>query len=283
MTDATAPKQLDTDAMEWDADCDTHGPYKARGVVISGKRMGGGCPHCQREKDARQQAEQEARQRAERARRVERLLGSAGIPPRCKGRTFENFRVDRGNQGQAGALKLCKAYADRFEDMMAAGACVVMVGNPGTGKTHLAAAIAQAVIPTGRSVHFTTVGRLLRHVKSTYSREASQTEEQALRSYLDPDLLILDEVGVQRGTEAERFILTEAVGLRYEHMKPMVVMGNCTEAELGAHLGDRLVSRLQEGGGPFIVCDWEDYRPQVHADEQLPRRQVPPVDWEATP
>lgn len=274
---------MDMGAQEWDDHCDKHGPYRARGITLNGKRMGGGCPECAREREARDQAEQEARQRAARARRVERLLGSAGIPPRFRGRTFDNFRVEPGNQGQAGALKLCKAYAGRFEDMMAAGACTVMVGNPGTGKTHLAAAIAQEVIQTGRSVHFTTVGRLLRHVKSTYSRDAAQTEEQALRSYLDPDLLILDEVGVQRGTEAERFILTEAVGLRYEHMKPMVVMGNCTEDELAAHLGDRLVSRLQEGGGPFIVFDWQDYRPQVHADDGLPRRDVPPVDWEDRP
>jgi DNA replication protein DnaC len=154
-----------------------------------------------------------------------------------------------------------------------------MVGNPGTGKTHLASAIAMQVMESGRAVHFTTVGRLLRHVKSTYSRGADQTEEQVLQSYLEPDLLVLDEVGVQRGTEAEKFILTEAVGLRYEHMKPMLVMGNCTEVELVDHLGDRLVSRLQEGGGPFIVFDWEDYRPQVHTDDDLPGREVPDVDW----
>lgn len=280
MTDS-APTRQDLGAQEWEAHCDRHGTYTARGVVINGKRMGGACPDCEQEREARERAQLTSRQQADRARRVQRLLGSAGIPPRFKGRTFENYHPEDGNQSQARALKLCKAYAARFEDMMAAGASVVMVGNPGTGKTHLAAAVAQAVIPQGRSVHFTTVGRLLRHVKSTYSREATQTEEQALRSYLDPDLLILDEVGVQRGTEAERFILTEAIGLRYEHMKPCVVMGNCTEAELCAHLGDRLVSRLQEGGGPFIVCDWGDYRPQVHADESLPRRDVPPVDWES--
>ena len=68
------------------------------------------------------------------------------------------------------------------------------------------------------------------------------TEDKAIKSFLDPDLLIIDEVGVQRGTEAERFILTEVIGQRYENMRPMVVMGNCTEAEIMNHLGDRLVS-----------------------------------------
>lgn len=270
-------QKLESEAKEWGAKCDKHGPYKARGAIINGSKLGGTCPQCRQDKEAQQQAAQERRQSAERARRIERLLGSAGIPTRFQGRTFENFRVDNPSQGRA--LKMCQAYAAGFEAMMAAGACVVMVGNPGTGKTHLATAVAHAVMPTGRSVHFTTVGRLLRHVKSTYSRDSSQTEDQALRSYLDPDLLILDEVGVQRGTEAERFILTEAIGLRYEHMKPMIVMGNCTEADLDAHLGDRLVSRLHEGGGAFLVFDWGDYRPQVHEDGRLPRRDVPPVDW----
>lgn len=273
------PEKMQTDAAEWQATCPNHGPYTARGVKINGKRMGGSCPACSEAREAQRKAEDEARRRAERRRKVAKLFGESGIPPRFRGRTFDNFRVEPGKQGQASAVKLCKAYANRFDDMMAAGACVIMVGNPGTGKTHLAAAIAQVVIPTGRSVHFTTVGRLLRHIKSTYSRNASETEDQALRSYLAPDLLILDEVGVQRGTESERFILTEAMGIRYEYMKPMIVMGNCTQEELAAYLGDRLVSRLQEGGGPFIVCNWSDYRPRVHEDQELPRRDVPEVKW----
>jgi len=280
---AQTPEKLGVGTREWDDHCDTHGPYRARGFELNGKRMGGRCPNCQRERDAEEQSNQEAKKRAAKAKRVERLLGSAGIPPRFLGRTFENFRVEPGNQGQAKALRLCKAYADRFDDAMASGACAVLIGPPGTGKTHLAAAIAQAIIPTGRSVHFTTVSRLVRRVKSTYSQEADETEEQAIRAYRIPDLLILDEVGVQRGTETERLILTDVLGLRYEHMSPTVVLGNCSEPELAAHLGDRVVSRLQEGGGPFVVCNWLDYRTKVHADDGLPRRKVPPVDWEGPP
>ncbi|HHO82052.1 MAG TPA: AAA family ATPase [Halothiobacillus sp.] len=271
-------KKLNTEYQEWDAHCEKHGPYRVRGIVINGKRIGGICPKCEEERMQKQQQEEQARQKRERAAMLERLLGSAGIPPRFQGRTFANFRVERDNQGQASALRLCRAYAKRFHEMMAAGTCLIMVGSPGTGKTHLASAIAQSVIIDGRSVvHFTTAGRLLRHVKSTYGRDSAQTEEQAIRSYLAPDLLIVDEVGVQRGTDAERFILTEVLGLRYEYMKPVIVIGNCTEDELRSHLGDRLYSRLQEGGGSVIVFDWDDYRPKVHRDERLPWRRVPPA------
>ena len=273
---------VDLNVVEWDAVCDKHGPFRAKGMVINGQRRGGPCGECLAEREKADSAESESRVRAAKARRIKQLLGSSGIPPRFIGRTFENFRVGDGNPGQAEALMMCEGYATGFEIAMEEGTSAVLVGNPGTGKTHLAAAIAQVVINSGRSVHFTTVGRLLRKIKSTYGKDSEMTEEQAIRSYLDPDLLIIDEVGVQRGTAEELFILTEVIGQRYENMRPMVVMGNCTEEELINHLGDRLVPRLQEGGGPFIVCDWQDYRGKVHLDETRARRKVKPVDWDAS-
>ena len=273
---------VNLNVIEWDAVCDKHGPFRAKGMLIDGARRGGVCSACIGEREKADSIESEARTRAAKARRIAHLLGSSGIPPRFIGRTFENFHVDGGNPGQADALTMCSAYATDFEVAMEEGTSAVLVGNPGTGKTHLAAAIAQVVINSGRSVHFTTVGRLLRKVKSTYGKDSEMTEDQAIKSFLDPDLLIIDEVGVQRGTAEERFILTEVIGQRYENMRPMVVMGNCTEEDLVNYLGDRLVSRLQEGGGPFIACDWQDYRGQVHLDETRARRKVKPVDWEAS-
>lgn len=269
------------ETSEWDSVCDRHGEYRAKGVVIEGKRLGGVCGKCTMERKEADHARREASDRALKARRIKQLLASSGIPPRFLGRTFDNFHVDKRNAGQVNALAMCRAYATGFEVAMEEGTSAILVGNPGTGKTHLSAAIAQVVITSGRSVQFTTVGRLLRKVKSTYSKSSALTEDQAIASYLDPDLLIIDEVGVQRGTEAERFILTEVIGQRYEHMRPVIVMGNCTEDDLAAHLGDRLVSRLQEGGGPVIVCDWPDYRGQVHKDTTRARRKVKPVDWES--
>lgn len=283
MTRQPEPKEPQIDAEEWQAQCDKHGEYQARGVLINGKRMGGGCPTCEQEKAEVQALREAERQRAARSARVEKLLGGSGIPPRFQKRSFDNYRASHEIKGQARALKLARTYANRFDEMLELGTSIVMVGKPGTGKTHLAAAIAQQVIRAGRSAHFTTIGRLIRSVKSTYSHGAPHSEEQMIQSYVEPDLLIVDEVGVQRGTETERMIITEVFGQRYEAVRPTIVIGNCEADDLGEQLGDRVISRLTEGGGPFIVFDWTDYRPAVHADETLPRREVQPVDWPSEP
>ena len=91
------------DVVEWDAVCDKHGPFRAKGMLIDGKRRGGVCSACIGEREKADSIESEARTRAAKARRIAHLLGSSGIPPRFIGRTFENFRVGDGNTGQAGA------------------------------------------------------------------------------------------------------------------------------------------------------------------------------------
>ena len=70
------------------------------------------------------------------AARLKAIVYHAGIPPRFRAKTFDGFEA--GSEAQARVLRICRAYADRFDERHAAGGGVVMCGNPGTGKTHLA-------------------------------------------------------------------------------------------------------------------------------------------------
>lgn len=85
---------------------------------------------------------------------------------------------------------------------------------------------------------------------------------------VEPDLLILDEVGVQHGSDTEKLILFEIINGRYEAARPTIVISNLDAAGLEQFLGERAFDRLREGGGRLVVFDWESHRgkrPSVQA------------------
>src|SRR5205807_4134266 len=63
----------------------------------------------------------------------------------------------------------------------------------------------------GYTALFVTVSEAIRAVRRTWRREAQQSEDEVLRCFTQSDLLILDEVGVQYGTEAEQVTLFEII------------------------------------------------------------------------
>ncbi|EQD56002.1 DNA replication protein dnaC, partial [mine drainage metagenome] len=79
-------------------------------------------------------------------------------------------------------------------------------GNTGTGKTHLACAIANELLRQGKSALFVRAYEVLRTIRDTW-KGGEKTELAVIREFVAPDLLILDEVGVQYGSESERIEL----------------------------------------------------------------------------
>lgn len=244
--------------------------------MLAGKEIAAPCPKCQAARNARaEQARIEAEQRA-RSRAVAVLLNAADIPARFQGRTFENFRVTLPAQKRV--LNVCRSYARDFEDRLKHGGGLIFTGKPGTGKTHLACAIAAQITATGRSVIFTTVIKAIRRVKETYSSGSKFSERDILNAMVKPDLLILDEVGMQRGTDHERVILTEIISDRYAELRPTVLISNLTAKEIATYIGERGMSRMEEGGGVTLAFDWGSYRKEAASDDRLPWPDPAPVD-----
>ncbi len=238
--------------------CATHGEYEAKIVNLAGRELGGHCPTCMAERDAKEQDRQRMVQADQERRRVEGLFQRAGIPPRFQGRTFDNYQAN--NEGQARALRKARAYADSWPQMKAAGTCLIFSGNAGTGKTHLACAIANELMGQGVSSLFTTVSDAMRAIKRTYDGGSNLTEIQAIATFVDPQLLILDEVGGNRGTEYELQLMFDIINKRYENCRPTIILTNLDPAALREHLGERVMDRLREGGGKLVAFTWESFR-----------------------
>ncbi|MDE2599364.1 MAG: ATP-binding protein [Rhodocyclaceae bacterium] len=235
--------------------CAKHGEFESRHIF---GKIWTRCAHCAA---AEQSEEEERRAEQVRMRRQVELyqrVGAACIPERFRDRRLETFRAETDEQ--KAALAFAKAFAADFDSIMTTGRSALLIGRPGTGKTHLSVGIAHAVMDEGYTALFTTTIRALRRVKDTWSRGAQETESQAVAALTAPDLLILDEVGIQFGSETEKQILFDVLNERYEKRRPTLYLSNLTVPEVRTFLGERIFDRIREDGGKVVTFDWSSHR-----------------------
>ncbi|OWO84009.1 DNA replication protein DnaC [Photorhabdus luminescens] len=186
------------------------------------------------------------------------LLRAVNIAPRFELATFENYQpktvAAKHNFG------ICQNYANSWEKRKKAGEGLVLCGRPGTGKTHLAVAICRVVATEKQACAFmTTASRIIRAFRRSWNHESEQTEFETLRFYSELDLLVIDEIGVQYGTDSERNILFEVMNNRYEDLLPTILISNLSLSELSDLLGERVIDRMSHGG-VVLAFDWSSYR-----------------------
>ena len=218
------------------------------------------CPECERLEQLERKA---AEKRIEWEKHIERLVTAVRIPQRFCNKTFDDFKST--TNGERRAVSIARDYADRFDEHFTAGRCLTLCGRPGTGKTHLGCAIGTSVARSNRRALYTTVSELIRRIRSTWRDGAFESERDILREIEGLHLLILDELGVQLGGNAELVQLSELIDLRYRANRPTLVITNSAFNELGHYLGDRGADRLKENGGLVAIFDWQSYRGKLSA------------------
>jgi DNA replication protein DnaC len=135
-------------------------------------------------------------------------------------------------------------------ELVAEGRSVILLGRPGRGKTHLAIAIAYKAIQNGYDARFTTASQLL----SELNRAATHGQlEEALSGYIEPDVLVIDELGyLAYGSDAAN-CLFPIIDRRYLKCRPVVITSNKEPTAWGSVLHDpdlaeAIVDRLLERG-----------------------------------
>lgn len=217
--------------------------------------------------EKRRQAERAAQEEAERRRaRIERLLGRSGIKKRFQQRTFDRFRADTPDRRKW--LRVAKDYADHFAEKRLSGEGLYIEGTYGTGKTHLAAAIALQLIEAGVPVVCKTSIDLLIDIKRSFDY-GEVSEDAILRAYREVDLLIIDDLGKEQVTDWSVSTLYSILNDRYEDMKPTIITTNFGSDDLirietprgfdGGHRAAAIVSRLREVS-TLLTMVGEDYR-----------------------
>lgn len=237
--------------------CEDHGQYPQTTNVIFGREFKTACPECQ----AIAKAEEQDRIKAQARQEIALKLGSALIPKRFAGKTLTGYLA--ASSGQKEALRICSKYAEKFSEIAPTGRCLLLLGKPGTGKTHLGVGIAAEIMrKTDATAVYRTIGTVLQEIRATYAKGSERTESQILSGLIGPSLLILDEIGVSKEnpSDFELTTLFSIINGRYEQMRPTVIISNLDAAMLPGAMGERCFDRLREGGAIAVPFDWESQR-----------------------
>lgn len=170
------------------------------------------------------------------AKRAEKLREHSNLGIRFQRRTFETFDKSR----DLDAYTKCLEYADHYADTERNS--LLIVGGYGSGKTHLAASIANKLMDNGIPVLFDTFSGHLNKLKTEFNGGKSIYLEQMQ----NVDMLILDDVGKEKHSEWSQSIMFDVINYRYEHLYPIVMTTNLSNTELSEHLGSAVWSRLCE-------------------------------------
>lgn len=243
------------------ATCETHGDFEQKVFPVLGKELKSACPECSRITREKSEAAEQANKAMEIRMAMERKLGAALIPKRFASKTLDGYIATTAEQRKA--LNTCRRYAAEFKQIAEAGRCLLLLGKPGTGKTHLSVAIANEIMArSSATAVYRTIGSVLQAIRATYDRTSDQSESQILSSLISPSLLILDEIGVskEKPSDFELTTLFAIINGRYEELRPTVIVSNLDGQSLPAAIGERCIDRLREGGVIVIPFEWESQR-----------------------
>ncbi|MGH8268523.1 MAG: IS21-like element helper ATPase IstB [Steroidobacteraceae bacterium] len=155
-------------------------------------------------------------------RRIERHLGEARLPP---GKTLDGFAFDAVPMiSKAQVTAICSG-----DEWLENGANLILVGPPGGGKSHLAAAIGLALIENGWRVLFTRTTDLVQKLQLARRELSLEATIAKLDKY---HLLILDDLAYVTKDQAETSVLFELISARYER-RSMLITANQPFGEWG--------------------------------------------------
>lgn len=245
---------LNADGLLCCAKCRT--PIQCR-ITVWGKERTVPCI-CRCEKEAMEREKQRL-EAEEQQRKIQRLKAN-GIQERH----LLDWRFDVAEDNKD--IRMAKRYVENWSKVRAENLGLLLWGNVGTGKSFVAACIANALLEKGTPVLMTNFSKILNQMGAMYSDE----RYKYIASFSSFPLLIIDDLGIERTTEYALEQVYAVIDERYKSGLPVIITTNLGIAEIRnpsdvAHA--RIYSRVLEMCTPVRI-DGNDRRKQIGKTKQ---------------
>ena len=230
-------------------------------------------------------------------RRRRAVWSSVGVPARLAGATLDNYLPRCPEQERA--LAKCRNFAEQGLDNIAQGNGLFLLGPVGTGKSHLSVATLRAMVEahpgrfgrpasrylvygeveySGYRCFMIPVFELLEHLRQSYRSRERQRDHgmDAIHRCKFDDVVILDDIGVEKPSDWVEEQLYGLIDLRYRMKRSTIITTNCSLKQLESQIGDRTVSRIMEMC-EGVKVEGEDWRKVVRGQGRGSTENMEPV------
>ncbi len=175
------------------------------------------------------------------------LRQRAQIPPLYESASLENFSLPQGNPVASNALghvmRVVRDYTKDFPALDRPG--MLLIGDPGTGKTHLAVAALRGLLERGFEGQFFDYQNLLDRIRAGYDETSGSSDREAYRAALDVPILLLDDLGAHRVTDWVMDTVTSIITYRCNQKKALIATTNLADSDAGLSAAERAPGFVQ--------------------------------------
>lgn len=245
------------DGLLYCGKCRTPKQFRMEAPPLEGRLLPHLC-HCEQERIDREAAEQEARRHRQ---AVTDLKRQGFTDPAMRGWTFAN------DNGKCPQMKHARFYVEHWDTIQEENIGYLLWGGVGTGKSYFAGCIANALMEQEVAVRMTNFALILNDLTASF-----EGRNEYISRLCRAPLLILDDFGMERGTEYGLEQVYNVIDSRYRSRRPLIVTTNLSLQDL-QHPQDtahaRIYDRLLEMCAP-IRFSGENFR-KATAQDKLAR------------
>ena len=207
------------------------------------------------EEIAEHDAEIERRERQQAAQEKIERYQKSGVPERYYKESLDTYQITNEMQTTAAKAATNFLHAVKCGEFKS----LIIIGNAGTGKTHLACAIIREV-----GGKYRTAPEIVEEMRRAKSFTAAETESEIIDYYGRVKLLVIDEIGRGISATDEKYVIYQLVNARYNTRKPTVLISNLGKSDFLQYIGVAAADRLVESAE---ICELkgESYRRELRA------------------